>query len=79
MLASFSAAQLEARAGVRPVVAMIHRADLDAALAGQLPDGVAGYGFECVGVERSGDRVAVRFIGDHTDEADVVIGADGIQ
>lgn len=78
VLASFPAVKLAARDGVSPVVAMIHRADLVAALAGQLPDGVARYGFECVGVENRGDRAAVRFAGGHNDEADAVIGADGI-
>src|SRR5206468_4003455 len=44
-----------------------------------LPGGSARFGFECVGVEQKGERVTVRFANGHADEADVVIGADGIK
>jgi 2-polyprenyl-6-methoxyphenol hydroxylase-like FAD-dependent oxidoreductase len=77
--AQFSGKAMEQVVGVSPFVAMTHRADLVGALAGLLPQGVARYGFECVGVEQKGDRVAVRFANGHADEADVVIGADGIK
>lgn len=77
--AQFSGKSLETQLGVSPVVAMTHRADLVGALAGLMPQGVARYGFECVGVEQQGDRIAVRFANGHADEADVVIGADGIR
>jgi 2-polyprenyl-6-methoxyphenol hydroxylase-like FAD-dependent oxidoreductase len=76
---AYPAAALEARLGFAPLVAMIHRADLVGALAGCLPAGVARYGFECVGVDLRGDRAAVRFANGHVDEADVVVGADGIR
>ncbi len=77
--ASFDIETLEARAGVAPLVAMIHRADLVSALAGCLPADVARYGFECVGVDVDTDQPRVRFRNGHADEADVVIGADGIR
>src|SRR6185437_11036800 len=48
-------------------------------LADFLPTGVVRYDFECVGVEQTDQCAAVRFANGHTDEADVVIGADGIK
>jgi 2-polyprenyl-6-methoxyphenol hydroxylase-like FAD-dependent oxidoreductase len=75
--ASYPAAAFEQRYGVAPFVAMVHRAELVAALAGCLPAEVGRYGFECVGVEPGG-RALVRFKNGHADEADVVVGADGI-
>lgn len=77
--AAFSGEFFARKVGVRPFVAMIHRAELVATLAGFLPEGTARYGFECVGVEQTGERVMVRFANGHTDAADVVIGADGIK
>ena len=70
-----------ARAAVRgrALVAVVHRAELVAALAGCLPAGVGRYGFECVGVEPGGERAVVRFKDGSADEADVVVGADGIR
>src|SRR5690242_14063459 len=56
-----SGASFEKKIGVSPFVAMAHRAELVGALAGFLAEGVARYGFECVGVEQEGERVAVRF------------------
>ncbi len=76
--AKFSGKSLEKKVGVSPFIAMIHRADLVGTLAGFVP-GVARYGFECVGVEQRGERVAVRFADGQTDEADAVVGADGIK
>lgn len=78
VLVSFSAEQLQKQIGISPVVAMIHRADLVAALAEFLPKGVARYGFECTSVEQLETRVKVGFANGHTDEADAVVGADGI-
>lgn len=77
--ASFHGAQFEEKFGIAPFVAMIHRAELVGALAGLLPEGVARYGHECVGVETHANRAVVRFKNGHTDEADLVIGADGIR
>jgi 2-polyprenyl-6-methoxyphenol hydroxylase-like FAD-dependent oxidoreductase len=45
---------------------------------GRLPAEVGRYGFECVGVEPGGGAL-VRFKNGHTDEADVVVGADAIR
>jgi 2-polyprenyl-6-methoxyphenol hydroxylase-like FAD-dependent oxidoreductase len=75
---AFSAEYFEKKLGVRPFVAMIHRGELVATLASFLPVGVARYGYDCVAVEQFPDRARVRFANGHTDEADVVIGADGI-
>src|SRR5437868_754556 len=77
--AAYPAAELEQLLGVAPLVAMVHRADLVGALAGCLPAGVAHYGFECVGVEAGGGRAVARFKNGHTDDADLVVGADGIR
>lgn len=73
------AKQFEDQFKVRPFVAMVHRAELVSVLASFLPSGVARYGFECVDVEQKGERVAVRFANGHADEADLVIGADGLK
>lgn len=76
---SYKAGALEERFGVSPFVAMIHRAELVDALAGCLPAGVARYGFECIGVESRAERAVARFKNGHVDEADLVVGADGIK
>jgi 2-polyprenyl-6-methoxyphenol hydroxylase-like FAD-dependent oxidoreductase len=72
-------AKLEARFGLPELVRMVHRADLVSALAAHLPPGVVRFGHECVAVENFQTRPRVRFANGHTDEADVVIGADGIR
>jgi 2-polyprenyl-6-methoxyphenol hydroxylase-like FAD-dependent oxidoreductase len=77
--ASYPAAAFEERFGVEPFVALVHRAELVAALARGLPAGFARCGYECVGVEPRGDRAVARFKNGHADEADVVVGADGIR
>ncbi|MBP3956835.1 FAD-dependent monooxygenase [Gemmata sp. G18] len=69
---------LERTFGVPEFVRMIHRADLVSALAAHVPPGAARYGQECVAVEGGGAGAKVRFATGHSDEADVVIGADGI-
>lgn len=70
---------LEKRFGLPELVRMIHRADLVSALASHLPPNTAHYGHECTGVENFESKPRVRFANGHTDEADVVIGADGIR
>ncbi len=77
--ASFPAAQFEQKFGISPFVAMTHRAELVGALAGCLPAGVAHYGCECVGVEPREGSATVRFKNGRSEDADVVIGADGIR
>lgn len=79
VMAEFPAGHFERKFDLRPFVVMTHRAELVGALAGLLPAGVARYGFECTAVEPRGERVAVRFANGHEDEADIVIGADGIR
>jgi 2-polyprenyl-6-methoxyphenol hydroxylase-like FAD-dependent oxidoreductase len=72
-------AALEKQFHLPELVRMIHRADLVAALASHLPPGIAHYNHECVAVENFDSRPRVRFANGHTDEADAVIGADGIR
>jgi 2-polyprenyl-6-methoxyphenol hydroxylase-like FAD-dependent oxidoreductase len=76
---AFRADALEAYLRMSPAVAMIHRADLIAALVSCLPPGIARCGCECVSVEQRDNKAIVRFANQHVDEADVVIGADGIR
>lgn len=75
---SFEAAPFERRLRTAPFVAMTHRADLVATLAARLPAGTTRYGFECTAAETQGQRAIVRFKSGHTDEADLLVGADGI-
>ena len=56
----------------------IHRADLLALLAGQLPPGTVRTGHRCTGFRQDADSATVVFAGRSTVTADVVIGADGI-
>jgi 2-polyprenyl-6-methoxyphenol hydroxylase-like FAD-dependent oxidoreductase len=79
VLARYTADELARRANADCMVRIIHRADLVAALAGQLPPDTTKYGHECVSVETVGDRATVRFANGHADEADLIVGADGIK
>ncbi len=56
----------------------IHRADLLALLAGQLPPGTVRTGHRCTGISQDADRATAAFADGATAAADVVIGADGI-
>ena len=75
----YNAGELERKYGLPEIVRMTHRADLGGALAALLPPDTARYGHECVGVELRDTSAGVRFANGHSDEADVVIGADGIR
>jgi 2-polyprenyl-6-methoxyphenol hydroxylase-like FAD-dependent oxidoreductase len=77
--ASFPTASFERQLETAPFLAMIHRAKLVAALSSCLPSDTARYGFECVGAQTHGSRAVVSFKNGHSDEADLVIGADGIR
>jgi 2-polyprenyl-6-methoxyphenol hydroxylase-like FAD-dependent oxidoreductase len=76
---SFRTASFERQLGTTPFLAMIHRAELVALLSSFLPADTAHYGFDCVGAGTHGSRALVRFKNGHCDEADLVIGADGIR
>jgi 2-polyprenyl-6-methoxyphenol hydroxylase-like FAD-dependent oxidoreductase len=76
--ASFPASKLEATLGHRPVIGMIHRAELVESLAACLPNDVARYGFEASAVRDTGKQVEVEFTNGHRESSDLVIGADGI-
>jgi salicylate hydroxylase len=56
----------------------IHRADLLALLAGQLPPGTVRTGRRCTGFRQGDGSATAVFAGGTTAMADVVIGADGI-
>ena len=56
----------------------IHRADLLALLARQLPAGTVRTGHRCTGFRQDADSATAVFAGGTTATADVVIGADGI-
>ncbi len=56
----------------------IHRADLLALLAAQLPPGTVVTGHRCTGFRQDADGATVSFANGATATADVVIGADGI-
>jgi salicylate hydroxylase len=56
----------------------IHRADLLALLAEQLPPGTVRTGHRCTGLRQDADGAVVTFASGATAAADVVIGADGI-
>jgi salicylate hydroxylase len=56
----------------------IHRADLLALLAGQLPPGTVRTGHRCTGFSQDEVSATVGFADGSTATADVVIGADGI-
>ena len=56
----------------------IHRADLLALLAEQLPPGTVRTGHRCTGFSQDAGHAVVTFADGTSDTADVVIGADGI-
>jgi salicylate hydroxylase len=56
----------------------IHRADLLALLAGQVPPGTVRTGHRCTGFSQDDGRATAVFADGTTATADVVIGADGI-
>ena len=56
----------------------IHRADLLALLAEQLPPGTVRTGHRCTGFSQDAEQAVVTFANGASDMGDVVIGADGI-
>jgi len=56
----------------------VHRGDFHALLTAALPAGMLQFGKRLSGVEDRGDVVALRFDDGTTAEADIVIGADGV-
>lgn len=59
-------------------VRIIHRADLQGALADALPPGVLTMGSVCTGVAQDADGVTVEFNGATTVRGTLLVGADGI-
>jgi 2-polyprenyl-6-methoxyphenol hydroxylase-like FAD-dependent oxidoreductase len=58
---------------------VIHRARLLDALLGVLGTERVRFGRECVGIEERGERARVRFADGAAEDADVVVGADGLR
>jgi 6-hydroxynicotinate 3-monooxygenase len=56
----------------------VHRGDFHALMMQALPDGMVSFGKHLVGVLDDGDRVRLSFADGTTAEADLVIGADGV-
>lgn len=56
----------------------MHRADILDALANALPPEIIRTGHRCIGVEQSGDKATARFENGNSFEADLIVGADGI-
>jgi salicylate hydroxylase len=56
----------------------MHRADLVEFLARALPAEVIHTGHRCIGFTQDGDKARVSFANGTADEADVIVGADGI-
>jgi 2-polyprenyl-6-methoxyphenol hydroxylase-like FAD-dependent oxidoreductase len=78
LLLAFGAEFFEKKLEIRPLAAMTHRAELVGALAAALPSGSSHYGFECVSIKQSGGRAVVQFANGHADEAELLVGADGL-
>jgi salicylate hydroxylase len=57
----------------------MHRADLLRVFADGLPSSVVHTGHRCIGFEQGANSARVQFANGNTVEADIVIGADGIQ
>lgn len=70
--------ELEKQVNFCPAIGFAHRAELVGRLASLLPTGTVRCGFECVAVDEQENRVKVTFSNGHTDQADIVVGADGI-
>ncbi len=56
----------------------VHRGDFHALLMNALPDGVVAFGKQLTKVEDTGEVVHLHFADGTTAEADIVIGADGV-
>jgi 2-polyprenyl-6-methoxyphenol hydroxylase-like FAD-dependent oxidoreductase len=74
----FRAADFERRVPTRPFIGMAHRAELLAALVGLLPPEVVRCGHTLTEIDDRGSRVRATFANGRADEADVLIGADGL-
>jgi 2-polyprenyl-6-methoxyphenol hydroxylase-like FAD-dependent oxidoreductase len=74
----YRAEDFERKSPARPFVGMCHRADLVGALAGRLPPEVVRFGHTFTGFDDTGRRVRASFANGHADEADVLVGADGL-
>jgi 2-polyprenyl-6-methoxyphenol hydroxylase-like FAD-dependent oxidoreductase len=68
--------QWQERYGFRSIA--LHREALHSVLSGALPGEIVQANRRVVGFEQTRDRVAVRFDSGATEEADVLVGADGL-
>lgn len=76
VLSGMDSGELEFRFGA-PVVA-IHRADLHQILLSALPPGAIRLGMTCTGFQQDDKSVTVHFANGQCEQADLLIGADGI-
>ena len=70
--------ELNAKVRYNPAMAIIHRAELVGVLAENLPASTTRFGFECTRVELTSQGAKATFANGHSDEADLLIAADGI-
>jgi 2-polyprenyl-6-methoxyphenol hydroxylase-like FAD-dependent oxidoreductase len=77
VLASIPAAELEKKVGTPS--AAVHRADLQALLAREVGEGRLRLGAEVEGFEQDQSGVTVSLAGGSQEQADVLVGADGLR
>ena len=73
-----SSEEMEKQIDFCPAVGFAHRAELVGCLASLLPAGTIRCGFECLSADEHDNGVKVNFGNGHSDQADIVVGADGI-
>lgn len=78
-VATLRAAELNSLANYTPAMAIIHRAELVGILAELLPSDVARYGHECERIEQTECGVKAYFTNGRSDQAELLIAADGIR
>ena len=76
VLASIPAAELEKKVGAPS--AAVHRADLQALLVREVGEGTLRLGAEVEGFEQDRSGVRVFFAGGSEEQADILVGADGL-
>jgi 2-polyprenyl-6-methoxyphenol hydroxylase-like FAD-dependent oxidoreductase len=77
VLASIPAAELEKKIGTPS--AAVHRADMQALLAGEVEERTLRHGAEVEGFEQDQSGVTVSLAGGTQEQADILVGADGLR
>lgn len=78
ILSQFSIKDLLAQLQIDVPAYVVHRADLLALLASRVSPSNVVTGKRCVGVETEGSQAVARFEDGSTDQADLIVGADGL-